>query len=72
MYPGLRFVHKKNKVLQAEYCFGNCLFEYKIRLAVEKTKKKNWEMYDKIFFEKQKTLVFPLPDCFLRIKQPQK
>ena len=30
-----------------------------------------WELYDKHFFQKMKTSVF-LPDCFIRIKQPQK
>ena len=30
------------------------------------------KLYDKIFFQKTKTSVFSSPDCFIRIKQPQK
>ena len=30
-----------------------------------------WDLYDKQFFQKTKTSFF-LPDCFIRIKQPQK
>ena len=31
-----------------------------------------WELYDKHFFQKKRKPQFLSPDCFIRIKQPQK
>ena len=31
-----------------------------------------WELYDKHFFSKKENLGFLTPDCFIRIKQPEK
>ena len=53
--------------------FEKCLFAYEIRFAVEKKTKIVWELYDKhFFFQKNENLSFLSPDCFRRIKHPQK
>ena len=42
MYSGLHYADKKNKICLQKIVFGKCLFQYKIRFAVEKKTQKKF------------------------------